>query len=398
MGLSAEEIAASLGGKRSGKGWSCRCPAHEDKNASFSIDDGNNGSPVFHCHAGCTQEQVMDALCQKGLWHEQSDEPVREFFRAKPKIVATYDYTDASGVLLYQAVRYEPKDFKQRRPDGNGGWEWKLANVERVLYRLPDLIAYPDATAFIVEGEKDADRLATLGLCATTIAGGAKSRWDRINIDALAGRDCLIIEDNDKPGQEYALNAASRLCDTAKTIRIVRLPNLPPKGDVSDWLDADPARSSDDLVTTCFSTPLWEAEPAPAPFSLDEVHATFRKWFGDEYDMDAIDAVLATAAAERLSGDPLWLLVISGPGATKTETVQTLMGCGAHVTSTIQSEGALLSASSRRERSKTATGGLLRKIGDRGILVIKDVTSILSADRNVRASVLAAVREIYDGR
>ena len=71
---------------------------------------------------------------------------------------------------------------------------------------------------------------------------------------------------------------------------------------------------------------------------------------------------------------------------------------GAHVTSTIASEGALLSATPRRERNKKATGGLLRKIGDRGVLVIKDVTSILSADRNTRASVLAAIREIYDGR
>jgi hypothetical protein len=143
---------------------------------------------------------------------------------------------------------------------------------------------------------------------------------------------------------------------------------------------------------------------APEPFSpppqcsLDDVHTAFRKWFGNEYDLDALDAVLATGASERLTGDPLWLLVVSGPGAAKTETVQALMGAGAHVTSTIASEGALLSATSRRERSRSATGGLLRKIGDRGILVIKDVTSILSSDRNIRASVLAAVREIHDGR
>jgi hypothetical protein len=132
--------------------------------------------------------------------------------------------------------------------------------------------------------------------------------------------------------------------------------------------------------------------------TLAEVHSVFRKWFGDEYDTDVIDAAMATAAAERLAGDPLWLLVISGPGNTKTETVQSLAGSGAHVTSTISSEGALLSATPRKSRAKTATGGLLRKLGDRGVLVIKDVTSILSADRNTRAGVLAALREIYDGR
>ena len=131
--------------------------------------------------------------------------------------------------------------------------------------------------------------------------------------------------------------------------------------------------------------------------TLDQVRDTFRKWLGNDYDIDTIDAVLATAAAERLAGDPLWLLVVSGPGNAKTETVQSLSGAGAHITSTISSEGALLSASSRRERSKKATGGLLRKIGDRGVLVIKDVTSILSADRNIRGGVLAALRETYDG-
>jgi hypothetical protein len=140
-----------------------------------------------------------------------------------------------------------------------------------------------------------------------------------------------------------------------------------------------------------------KAEPPP-PCSLEGVHIVFRKWLGKEYDLDAIDAVCATGASERLTGDPLWLLVISGPGAAKTETVQALSGADAQVTSTIASEGALLSATSRKDRSKSATGGLLRKIGDRGVLVIKDVTTILSADRNTRACVLAAIREIHDGR
>src|SRR5919197_1104163 len=130
-------------------------------------------------------------------------------------------------------------------------------------------------------------------------------------------------------------------------------------------------------------------EPRP-PCSRADVHNVFRKWLGNEYDLHIADAVCATGAAERLTGDPLWLLVISGPGAAKTETVQSLSGTGAHITSTIASEGALLSGTARKERRKDATGGLLRKIGDRGILVIKDVTSILSSDRNIRASVLAA--------
>jgi hypothetical protein len=139
-------------------------------------------------------------------------------------------------------------------------------------------------------------------------------------------------------------------------------------------------------------------QETPPACDLDKLHATFRKWLGDEYDLDVIDAIVAVAASEKLGGDPAWLLVVSGPGAAKTESVQSLAGCGALITSTIQSEGALLSASSQKSRAKGATGGLLRKIGDQGILVIKDVTSILSADRNVRGTVLAALREVHDGR
>lgn len=143
-----------------------------------------------------------------------------------------------------------------------------------------------------------------------------------------------------------------------------------------------------------------EAELAgiPAgPFSLSDCHAVFRKWLGADYDTDALDAVLAAAAVERLDGDPVWLLVISGSGNAKTETVVPLAGIGAHMVSTIASEGALLSATSKREQAADATGGLLRKIGGRGILVIKDVTSILSMSGDQRASVLGALREVYDG-
>lgn len=124
----------------------------------------------------------------------------------------------------------------------------------------------------------------------------------------------------------------------------------------------------------------------------------FRRWLGTEYDTQALDVVLSAAAVERLDGDPLWLLVVSGSGNAKTETVMALTGAGAHVASTVNSEGALLSATSTKERAKDATGGLLRRIGSRGLLVIKDFTSILAMNRDVRASVLAALREVYDGR
>jgi len=140
--------------------------------------------------------------------------------------------------------------------------------------------------------------------------------------------------------------------------------------------------------------------PASQPTStaLGTLHRTFLEWLGDGYDLDAINVVLATAAAERLNGDPLWLLLISGSGNAKTETVCSLAGAGAIITSTIASDGALLSATPKRDKSKDAHGGLLRRLGNRGVLVIKDVTSILSMSRDMRAMVLAALREIHDQR
>jgi hypothetical protein len=146
------------------------------------------------------------------------------------------------------------------------------------------------------------------------------------------------------------------------------------------------------ICITC--TPL---DGKPDTGRLSEAHAAFNKWLGAEYDTGSLDAVLSVAATERLGGDPPWLLVVSGSGNAKTETVGALAGIGAHITSTITSEGALLSATPKKEQSSAATGGLLRKIGDHGTLVIKDFTSIISMNRDSRAHVLAALREVYDG-
>ncbi len=176
-------------------------------------------------------------------------------------------------------------------------------------------------------------------------------------------------------------------------------------GAVTEWIKQH-AEDLPDGLLLALSEVKQEAEAAPrrpdaaartTHAGLAGCHTIFRKWFGPEYDMHALNAVLATAAVERLDGDPVWLLLVSGPGNAKTETVQPLCGAGAMVASTIASEGALLSASAQKDKAKDATGGLLRKMGSRGVLVIKDVTSILSQDRNTRGPVLAALREVYDG-
>lgn len=135
----------------------------------------------------------------------------------------------------------------------------------------------------------------------------------------------------------------------------------------------------------------------PKPSTRAHLHATFRRWLGDSYDLGAIDITCAAAAVEQLDGDPCWLILISGSGNAKTETVMALTGAGAFTSSKVTGEAALLSGTAKRERSATATGGLLRRIGARGILVLKDFTSIISMNTERRNEVLGAFREVYDG-
>ena len=113
-----ERIARTLGGARkNGGGWDCRCPAHDDQEPSLSLSVGEDGRLLWCCHTGCDQAAVLDGLKKRGVLMN-GDAREAEPKAGKGRIVATYDYTDENGGLLFQAVRYQPKRFKQRRPDG----------------------------------------------------------------------------------------------------------------------------------------------------------------------------------------------------------------------------------------------------------------------------------------
>ena len=162
--MTAFELATRLHAKPAGDGWLAKCPAHDDRKASLSIGVGGDGRTLLHCHAGCALDDILAAahLEQTDLFPEQQT--------SKKTIVATYHYHDEGGRHLYHAwVRFDPKDFKQRRADGM----WSLKGVRRVLYRLPELQG--QLVAYVVEGEKDADRLRSIGLPGTTAPGGAEN-------------------------------------------------------------------------------------------------------------------------------------------------------------------------------------------------------------------------------
>jgi hypothetical protein len=275
--ISLEEIARALNGKIRNGQVIASGPGHSsaDKSLSVTLSDTEECGFVVKSFAGDSWQICKDFVSEKlGLppfkpkerHHRSSGDLARlindaiasQTKKPKGRLTDAYPYTDANDQPLYEVLRYEPKTFRQRQPDGKGGWIWKL-NDRRVIYRWPELLKFPSATVFVTEGEKDADRLWSIDLCATTVASGS---WTQECIEALRGRDCIVLEDNDKPGHDRALAAAQALDGTANTIRIVLLPGLPEGKDVSDWLDM--GHSKDELINTCFDAPLCRADVKPS--------------------------------------------------------------------------------------------------------------------------------------
>jgi AAA domain len=321
--------ARTLGGDLSGPD-SVLCPgpghSHEDRSLSIKFDPSAPDGFVVYSFAGDDPIVCRDHLRERlgleafkpngsGKTAPNRFDPKKLDFNDAPpqrqkktagnghafdtwgawKEIEHYDYKDQKGTLLYQVIRRErfnatgekEKDFPQRRPDGNG-WTWGLKGAEESpLYRLPELLRLPatDTRVFVCEGEKDANRVVSLGLCATTISGGAQARWDRIDVSALSSAECTILEHNDDAGRTYSLNAAHRLQDVASSIRIVQFPELPAKGDVSDWLDADPARNADALVELCLKAPLWEPQQEAR---LIKTSAEFADFIPPDYLVDGL--------------------------------------------------------------------------------------------------------------
>ncbi|SHF68746.1 protein of unknown function [Desulfofundulus australicus DSM 11792] len=238
-----------------------RCPLDThggpDVNPSFTV---NAAKGTFYCHKEKLGGGLRELARRLGvdLPFGSSREKA-----AKRRIVATYDYRDVDGNLVYQVVRYEPKDFRQRRPDpaNPGKWVWNMKGVSPLPYRLPELLAALERgeTVFIVEGEKDADNLAALGLAATCNHGGAK-KWDEHHSRYFpAGAEVVVLPDNDDSGFDHAQRITNQLTERGCRVKVVELPGLPPKGDVSDWLAAGHTR--DELLNLVEQAEYWQPEP-----------------------------------------------------------------------------------------------------------------------------------------
>lgn len=256
--LDSAIAAAGLSARADGQRRRIPCPApghpgdRSGSNCAVWVGSDDSVGAVCHSH-GCSYEDILRGLgVFSGGVKRQGSRPDT----ARPRIVATYDYRDRHGELLFQVVRFAPKDFRQRRPDGAGGWAWSTKGIERVLYRLPELLAAdPDETVFVCEGEKDADNLADLGLVATTAPGGA-GKWRQVqDLSALAGRRVVALPDNDtvQQGLRHCEDVAASLATIASSVKVLSLPGLAPTGeDVSDWIErGGTAESLIELAQDC---------------------------------------------------------------------------------------------------------------------------------------------------
>lgn len=223
--------------------WSSKCPVQAnhkngDKNPSLSIGEGPDGKVLLHCHAGCTTPDVARAL-GLGLRDLFPDRPMATIDGGR-RIKATYDYFDVHGTLIYQVVRYEPKRFSQRQPDGRGGWTNSLGGItERPLYHAPQVAAAIAAgkPVWVVEGEKDAEALQWAVDGATTCNSGGAGQWRPEHTRALLGAtEVQIIADADKPGMAHARSVQAELAAVGITAEVL----LPPTGfnDVAEALGA----------------------------------------------------------------------------------------------------------------------------------------------------------------
>ncbi len=323
--------------------WMVQCPVHEDRKPSLSLAQGDVGA-VLCCQVGCDTRDILDTL--NLAWPDLFDEPPKAGDEAPRRVVAEYKYTDEDGELLFVKVRYEPKDFRVKRPDGRGGWVWKIAGARRVLYRLPEVVAAirDRKTVFLVEGEKDSDRLASLGYVATCNFDGAakegqRTKWHSRYGDMLRDADVVIIADRDEAGEAHARAAYADLKGKAASVRLVQAAVQSKRADVSDHLDA--GHGIDDLEPLA-------ADPAAAghtgphlpcipEYPVDELTGPLRE-IVDAGSAAGLPAALVAGAAlgtlatvcaradlqvyETWIVRPcLWIPLIAPPGGGKTPAI-----------------------------------------------------------------------------
>lgn len=276
-----------------------KCPAHEDGKASLSVSEGSDGKILLKCFAGCGWKEITAAMgleakdlfvkelapstgfrpkpsAPAGIFGKPKAAPEKAAAGApaqavKPVVEASYTYTDPLGREIYRAVRYKPKSFRQCHKVGDS-WVWNMDGVERVLYRLPEVLGAKEV--WVVEGEKDADNLAKLGFCATTNVGGA-GKWLDGYTESLAGKDVVICGDNDEPGQKHVQLVFDSVSAKARTVKLVRVPSG--HKDVSDLIASNNGGSVEALKALVESAVPHVGGVRMPIYSMADLQASYHK-------------------------------------------------------------------------------------------------------------------------
>lgn len=210
--------------------FSARCPSHDDRHNSLAIRVNDAGDILLHCHAGCPVEAIVSSV---GL-------TMPDLFADRPAASrpARTEYLYANGKLKKKRF-YLPdgaKAFAWEHLE-NGRWVKGRGDVCPGLYKRQQ--ALPD-TVFLVEGEKDVDTLAGLGIAAVSLPDGAASKWDASFADELRGKQVIILPDNDEAGRKYARLCGENLCGRAEAVAVADLTavwqQMPEKADITDLI------------------------------------------------------------------------------------------------------------------------------------------------------------------
>lgn len=233
--MTFDEILGRLPGEKRKKlprGWQTLCPAHEDREPSLSVERGEDGRTVLHCHAGCEPGKVLDAVGLKLADLFPDDGKPEERPKVQKRRVCEYVYRDEHGQPIGRKVRWEPKTFTWEQFT-NGQWR-PGKPARKTPYRLDELVKAPvGVPVWICEGEKDADNVRAAGALAVTSSKDWQAAWGSL----FRGRRVIIVRDNDDAGSKISDEVAATLSGAA-SVTIVVPPGVVDKGDVSDYLDA----------------------------------------------------------------------------------------------------------------------------------------------------------------
>ncbi len=304
-----------------------RCPAKQHKKDHWCVSVDAE-SQIFHCHDCGHGGSIVDWLAvERGVGastvfielvqalsgfkgkNESQGEPIN------PQIIATYDYTDEKGELLYQVVRMEPKSFRQRQPDDRGGWKWTMDGATRVLYRLPKVSSA--TTVIVTEGEKDADNLAKLGFESTTSVAGA-GKWMASYAETLRGKDVIVIPDNDEPGRKHADQIVKSLDEKANSVKLMPMPD--PHKDASDYIatfkDPESARMA---IQALIDRAPHAIKPLPL-LTISEMERSYidmvRNVQTRSFDLGRFLPTLGANCRKLIPGDLVAVLAATGAGKT----------------------------------------------------------------------------------